>query len=107
MADAEERIKAEAVASGTDPDAAVEAASLRGPQPSPRGVQVLAKASSLAEIYARVRMSKDAVKRDVIMAMICHGVAKDDRGEQKPREYLGPGEASLSRCHLIGSRTCH
>jgi len=47
VAEAEEKIRS-SVASGQDPDAAVKAASLRGPQPSPRGVVVLAKATASA-----------------------------------------------------------
>ena len=81
-------MRADAAASGQDTDAAVEAACLRGPQPSPKGVVVLAKASSLRELYAKVRQSKEAVKRDVIMVLIRHGI----EDERNAREFLGPGE---------------
>ena len=88
VAAAEEKVRARALAAGQDPDAAVESARLRGPQPSPKGHVVLAKANSIREIYAKVRMSKEAVKRDVIMVLINHGLEEG----ATPRGYLGPGE---------------
>ena len=66
MAEAERKVRADATAAGRDPDAAVEAARLRGPEPSPPDTVVLAKANSLPEIYAKARLSFEMVKTDAV-----------------------------------------
>ena len=77
VAEAERKVRADAAASGRDSDAAVEAAHLRGPEPSPPDTVVLAKANSLPEIYAKARLSIDIVKTDVMEVLIWHGIGRE------------------------------
>ena len=98
MAAAEVRVRERAVAQGTDPDAAVEAAQLHGPPSGQVGDAVTQKAASLEELYAKVRASKELVTQNVLMVLIRHGLEDGDGGGTRPpRRYLGPGVKGIVR----------
>ena len=104
VAAAENMVREEALTSGHDgseADAAVEKACLRGPQSSPRGteMQILFKAYSLREIFAVSRASIEDVRDKVVTPLMEYGIEDEEDGAgpllEGRRECDGPGERVL------------
>ena len=93
MAEAESKVWSAAQADGQDPDAAVKAACLRGPMSGQVGDVVKQKATSIEDLYARVRASKDLVIQDVLNELIRYGLKSDEPA----RKFLGPGVKGVVR----------